>query len=94
MDLMTRGTTGLIQPADLHGEGVWRDLVDVEVLLPKEVLVQRGGAPHREVGSVPEVLRRLPGQVRRPVRGPEPLHCTHASMRSSSVSSARMHACS
>jgi hypothetical protein len=66
-----------LEPADLHAEGVGRDAADVKVLLLEEQLVERRAAGHREVGTVTEVLLGLAGQVRRPVREPQPLHCTH-----------------
>ena len=73
-----------LEPADLHAEGVGRDAADVETLLLEEELVERGAARHGEVGAVPEVLLGLAGQVRRPVREPQPLHCIHVTESSSS----------
>jgi hypothetical protein len=65
----------LLEPADLHAEGVGRDAVDVEAVLLEQQLVERRAAGHREVGAVPEVVLALPVQVRRPARVPQPLHC-------------------
>jgi hypothetical protein len=75
----------LLEPADLHAEGVGRDAVDVEAVLLEQQLVERRAAGHREVSAVPEVVLALPVQVRRPARVPQPLNCTCAGTRAKQI---------
>ena len=77
MRTVVRRGEHFLQAADLQAKGACRHLLNVAVLLLEQQIVQRHPARHCDVVAIPDILFRLPVQMRRSVREPQPLHCTH-----------------